>query len=423
MRMNVIGFLILLAGCATNQPKVSLDDRLPHMEIEMVDIPGTNFRVGRFEVTRDLWEEYVDATGDDNLVWKRHQMWFDKRYPVELVSYIDVSNFIVWLNSVVKPATPYRLPTLKEWTYAARGGVQSELPWGEKIDSGQANCGSNICNESYRLSTEVGTFKPNGYGLYDVVGNVAEWTSTCVFHAGGVDPRDIGLPNTPPHTRCDERHLKGGSYITSYAEGFSVSYDAFTLLITKRVEGVGFRLAQDVLPNDQAVIDVFNSPEQIRFREIRSLADAGDVDASMVLARMYETGEGVQRDFDLATTFYAKAAARGHLEAQYISAKINETAPGIRKNYREALKWYRMAAERGHVAAQFGLGMMYMEGKGIPVDLTKAHAFLTISAKGGSLDAQRELSILGKKMSKEDINASMRMSSIWEPNKPIYIPF
>jgi formylglycine-generating enzyme required for sulfatase activity len=64
-----------------------------------------------------------------------------------------------------------QLPTEAEWECAARGGlVGKKYPWGDIIDAGKANFSDNVSN-----TTPVGKYPPNGYGLYDMAGNVWEW--------------------------------------------------------------------------------------------------------------------------------------------------------------------------------------------------------------------------------------------------------
>ncbi len=84
-------------------------------------------------------------------------------HPVVCVSWYAAVAYAKWAGK--------RLPTEAEWEKAARGGKSGlEYPWGNTIDSTQANYGENVGG-----TTAVGTYLVNGYGLYDMVGNVSEW--------------------------------------------------------------------------------------------------------------------------------------------------------------------------------------------------------------------------------------------------------
>ena len=73
----------------------------------------------------------------------------------------------------------YRLLSEAEYEYAARAGTQTAYPWGDQIGRNQANC--NGCGSQWdgRQTAPVGSFKPNAFGLYDMVGNVFEWVEDC----------------------------------------------------------------------------------------------------------------------------------------------------------------------------------------------------------------------------------------------------
>ena len=99
--------------------------------------------------------------------------------PVTCVSWNDAQAFAEWLSR--KDGGSYRLPTEAEWEYAARAGTMTPFYTGDCLSTGKANYNGNypgkICSKgTYRQkTTPVGAFSPNGWGLYDMHGNVWEW--------------------------------------------------------------------------------------------------------------------------------------------------------------------------------------------------------------------------------------------------------
>jgi formylglycine-generating enzyme required for sulfatase activity len=90
---------------------------------------------------------------------------FTKVVPVILITWADAQAYAEWRGS--------RLPTEAEWEYAARGGlIEKKFPSGDYLDSTMANY---YPTRGHTLP--VGSFAPNGYGLYDMAGNVVEWVS------------------------------------------------------------------------------------------------------------------------------------------------------------------------------------------------------------------------------------------------------
>jgi formylglycine-generating enzyme required for sulfatase activity len=135
------------------------------------------FRLGRFEVTYD---EY------DYFVWRQHRAGHDKlkfpatagggrgSHPVVNVTWHDAVAYVRWLGTEI--GEDCRLPTEAEWEYSARGGTTTAHWWGDALGTNRANCqkcGSLWDNEE---AAPVGSFAPNPFGLYDVLGNVWEWT-------------------------------------------------------------------------------------------------------------------------------------------------------------------------------------------------------------------------------------------------------
>ncbi|MBI1923226.1 formylglycine-generating enzyme family protein [Candidatus Poribacteria bacterium] len=115
------------------------------------------------EVTNAQYQKFMDATGHPAPYY-----WNDSSYnapdqPVVGVTWYDAAAYCQWAGK--------RLPTEAEWEKAARGGLVGKInPWGDSIDSSKANYGGNVGRP-----TPVGEYMPNGYGLYDMAGNVREW--------------------------------------------------------------------------------------------------------------------------------------------------------------------------------------------------------------------------------------------------------
>ena len=175
------------------------------------------FLIGRFPVTQDEYARFVRATGypqpevrepplvaagSDELfrdlagryVWRNgtppdgHGT-----HPVVLVRYEDAAAYCRWLAD--ETGQIVRLPTEAEWEKAARGGREaSKYPWGNEIDPSRGNFLAEAAAKRQRGTRPTGTYPPNGYGLYDMAGNVWEWVSDWYgreYYAAseGVDPR------------------------------------------------------------------------------------------------------------------------------------------------------------------------------------------------------------------------------------------
>jgi formylglycine-generating enzyme required for sulfatase activity len=106
------------------------------------------------------------------------------------LSWFDANNFCDWLSH--KEKRKYRLPTEAEWSYAARAGADSRYQWGEDPQAGEGwgNFGDQALrrkavghrdhwfefDDGYPTTAPVGSFRPNAWGFYDMLGNVCEWT-------------------------------------------------------------------------------------------------------------------------------------------------------------------------------------------------------------------------------------------------------
>ena len=132
------------------------------------------FAVSKFELTFEEWDTCV-ANGD--CADARDMRWGRGEQPVINVSWEDAQRYVAWLSKVT--GKPYRLLTEAEYEYAARAGTQTAYPWGDDIGKNNANCATCDSEWDWKRTAPVGSFAPNSFGLYDMVGNVWEWTDDC----------------------------------------------------------------------------------------------------------------------------------------------------------------------------------------------------------------------------------------------------
>jgi len=158
------------------------------------------------ETTNAQYARFLEATGHPApLYWQDKNLNGPNR-PVVGVTWQDARAFCRWLTRVT--GVVHRLPTEAEWEAAARGGLLGEpYPWGRELpDAGgryRANYYPNdYADDGFSLTAPVGSFAANGYGLFDMAGNVSEW---CV-------DEKIPLGGGTPFAAPDYRIRKGGSW-------------------------------------------------------------------------------------------------------------------------------------------------------------------------------------------------------------------
>jgi formylglycine-generating enzyme required for sulfatase activity len=136
---------------------------------------GKPLAVGKFDVTFAEWDTCTDAgacpRAPDN-------GWGRENRPVINVSWNDAKDYVSWLSRVT--GKRYRLLSEAEWEYVARAGTTTAYYWGDDIGTGNANCGGcggrlYAATPVGDATTPVGSFKPNAFGLYDMLGNVWQW--------------------------------------------------------------------------------------------------------------------------------------------------------------------------------------------------------------------------------------------------------
>ncbi len=147
-------------GCSQFQ-----EDEMPVHKVSL-----KAFYMDAYEVTNAQYKKFVDATN-----YKIPNCWKDPTLggsdqPIVTITCYDAQEYAKWAGK--------RLPTEAEWEKAARGGLVGKLyPWGDKLFHDNANYYGSGGKDFWVTSANVGTFDPNGYGLFDMAGNAQEWCS------------------------------------------------------------------------------------------------------------------------------------------------------------------------------------------------------------------------------------------------------
>lgn len=202
------------------------EDENPAHSVEL-----KRFYIDVHEVTQ---KEFREGMGENPSDFKGQAL------PVEKVKWSEAKEYCKRVGK--------RLPTEAEWEWAARGGKRSVFPWGDEAESGKANFCDQQCgkrwkesqfDDGHRYTAPVGSFPANGYGVFDMAGNVYEWVED--WYA--VDyykksPRD----NPKGPNRGNRKVIRGGSWI-NYSAGIRPS-DRTDAKPRDRLNFIGFRCAQ-----------------------------------------------------------------------------------------------------------------------------------------------------------------------------------
>ena len=234
------------------------------------------FGLGRLEVTRREFRAFATDAGYDVhgpcITWDAALARFNADrnrgpenpgrprearddHPVACVSWSDAKAYVQWLAR--RTGKPYRLPSEAEWEYAARAGSTARWPWGDSPTDGCdfANLYDLSSRESYALGWEpvrcrdsspdvapAGALRANAFGLYDMIGNVAEWVEDCYTDSYVGRPRDARAWVWAGG--CTRRVLRGGSWVTPAERARSAYRDSAET--GARADYIGFRVALDL---------------------------------------------------------------------------------------------------------------------------------------------------------------------------------
>jgi len=194
------------------------------------------FAVSKLEVTFDDWDACV-AFGDCPQV--SDSGWGHGRQPVIHVTWDEAQIYVQWISTV--SGRPYRLLSEAEWEYAARGGASTVFSFGD----GPSACGEYawFVANSGNHTHAAGEKRPNGFGLYDVHGNVWEWTADCYHRNYNGAPND-GSPWVDERSDCIGVARGGG-----WSSDPGSRYTAARLPLPHYSQNydIGFRLARTLV--------------------------------------------------------------------------------------------------------------------------------------------------------------------------------
>jgi formylglycine-generating enzyme required for sulfatase activity/DNA-binding transcriptional MerR regulator len=258
------------------------DDEKPTHEVSIA-----SFAMGVYEVTTAEYVTFLNAVGKRGT---KDQPWFEteqededklsyiieesgkfiakpgfEQHPALNISWFGAKAYLDWLSE--QTGQTWRLPTEAEWEYAARGRSDATYWWGNQApicDKGAVNgasfnggdnstCNNKLANGDWRGAEAVGSFKDNAFGLYDVHGNVWEWTQDCWQN---------NYENAPVDGAAREgcgalasRVVRGGSWLGE--PGFLRSATRINSAPDSRYYGVGFRAARTInpIPSDSQAED------------------------------------------------------------------------------------------------------------------------------------------------------------------------
>jgi formylglycine-generating enzyme required for sulfatase activity/uncharacterized caspase-like protein len=203
--------IVVPAGSFTMGSPSSEPERIANFEDQVRVTLAKPFAVGRFVVTFDEWDACVANGGCDG--FEPSDMGFGRgRRPVINGSWDDAQKYVAWLSR--KTGKTYRLLSEAEWEYVARAGTTTPFWWGSSITPKQANYdGSQMTyeggggkGENRQKTMPVDSFSPNPWGLYNVHGNVSEWTQDCWNDSNKGNPGDGSARTTGDCSRRVERN-------------------------------------------------------------------------------------------------------------------------------------------------------------------------------------------------------------------------
>jgi formylglycine-generating enzyme required for sulfatase activity len=212
---------------------LSGDGDFDERPVREVSVPA--FALARREITFADYERFAAATGapvPDDSGFGRDD------HPVVNLTWGDAVAYTAWLARA--SGRRYRLPSEAEWEYAARAGTTTRYWWGDEPGEGRAVCSGCRGPLDADATAPAGRLAPNPFGLFDVHGNVWEWTADCYA------PYPATASDARPHIvrDCGQKVIRGGSWVLPPHEMRSSNRWRFYPVAPG--DEIGFRVARDL---------------------------------------------------------------------------------------------------------------------------------------------------------------------------------
>ncbi|MCL6699265.1 formylglycine-generating enzyme family protein [Sphingomonas sp. NSE70-1] len=267
-----------LIGSPAQEPGRGQDEG-PQTEI----VFAQPFAVSRFEITRAQYQAFLRQSGhpiSGGCITDRRKpgTWAadeqtnvedpgfeqDDNHPAACVSWNDAMAYVGWLNS--QTGGGYRLLAEAEWEYVARAGSTTAYPWGPSIHDGCTHMngydeqilgkkgnlyqGEQVpyaaCSDGFVNTAPVGSFKPNAFGVYDMLGNMGEWTADCATPSyAGIRPDGASEGGD-----CTKKMVRGGSWGSQPRQVRSA--ERYRYRPTDIDDSIGIRVAKTIKPAARA---------------------------------------------------------------------------------------------------------------------------------------------------------------------------
>ncbi|MEA3265788.1 MAG: SUMF1/EgtB/PvdO family nonheme iron enzyme, partial [Candidatus Fermentibacteria bacterium] len=204
-----------------------------------------SFELMTTEVTQGMWKEVMGENHNSG-----SSFGVGPFNPIHDVTWNECQNFITVLNNT-DPNSTYRLPTESEWEYSCRAGTTTVFPWGNCAASTVAEVYCWLRENSGNSTRHVRLLKPNSWGLFDMLGNVAEWCADVYTE----DLSDCPVDGSAYTGEGISRVFRGTSFVSEIAQPVSTRFRSNP--DSHHYSHIGFRVARDAGKTPEEVVAFF----------------------------------------------------------------------------------------------------------------------------------------------------------------------